>query len=553
MIQLREWQSAALIKALDWFSNTEGDNHFLINAAPGAGKTLASCAIAQELINRGEIERVVVIAPRKEVINQWAADFKQVTGRSILKVTGADEDAADMEMDLCATWSAIQGLQDVFQLICQAYKTLVICDEHHHAAVEAAWGASADSSFAAARFSIVLSGTPVRSDGEEAVWLAYDNQGVIDHPEAGTYTLTYGDAVDLGYCRPVTFHRHDGRFTVDLDDGERVHVSGDQKAAIPDSLKRVPSLQKALDFYRLACQPQFEPDEQTPLETGYQATMLQWGIDKLEELRLRMPEAGGLVIAQSIDMAKYMVDLLERLDGEKPMLVHSQMANPEQKIAAFRGNDKRWLVSVNMVSEGVDIKRLRVLIYLPYAQTELAFRQAIGRVVRTNGYDDDTRAYVVMPMLDTFDIYARRVEDEMPASQRTDSPAPTSKRCPVCAHECERGAKVCPSCEYEFPAGTPRFKSCDHCGGLNPMSAKNCNHCGQAFSAAEFSLTLREALRQGAIVRGMDLEEAEVQDAEAIAATVRSRILSTGDEKLVKIVQTLPEESWMRLKSILDA
>ena len=85
------------------------------------------------------------------------------------------------------------------------------------------------------------------------------------------------------------------------------------------------------------------------------------------------------------------------------------------------------------------------------------------------------------------------------------------------------------------------------------MSAKNCNHCGQAFSAAEFSLTLREALRQGAIVRGMDLEEAEVQDAEAIAATVRSRILSTGDEKLVKIVQTLPEESWMRLKSILDA
>ena len=336
MIQLREWQSAALIKALDWFSNTEGDNHFLINAAPGAGKTLASCAIAQELINRGEIERVVVIAPRKEVINQWAADFKQVTGRSILKVTGADEDAADMEMDLCATWSAIQGLQDVFQLICQAYKTLVICDEHHHAAVEAAWGASADSSFAAARFSIVLSGTPVRSDGEEAVWLAYDNQGVIDHPEAGTYTLTYGDAVDLGYCRPVTFHRHDGRFTVDLDDGERVHVSGDQKAAIPDSLKRVPSLQKALDFYRLACQPQFEPDEQTPLETGYQATMLQWGIDKLEELRLRMPEAGGLVIAPNIEMAIYMAKIIEKQEGEAPMLVHSDMGHPNARIKAFR-------------------------------------------------------------------------------------------------------------------------------------------------------------------------------------------------------------------------
>lgn len=551
MIKLRNWQSAALVKALNWFDAVEGDDHFLINAAPGAGKTLASCAIAQELINRGEIERVVVIAPRKEVVNQWAVDFKQVTGRTILKVTGADEDAADMEMDLCATWSAIQGLQDVFQIICRNFKTLVICDEHHHAAVEAAWGASADSAFADARFSIVLSGTPIRSDGEEAVWLAYDNQGVINHPEAGTYTLTYGEAVDLGYCRPASFHRHDGKFTVDLDNGERFHVSGGKKGEFPESLKRVPSLQRALDFYRLACQPQFQADKKTPLETGYQASMLQWGIDKLDELRLRMPEAGGLVIAPSIEMAKYMVELLERLDGEKPMLVHSQMANPEQKIGAFRGNDKRWLVSVNMVSEGVDIKRLRALIYLPFAQTELAFRQAIGRVVRSNGYDDDTRAYIVMPMLDTFDIYARRIEDEMPASQRGEEPAPTTKRCPVCAHECERSAKLCPSCEYEYPEGTARFKSCDECGGLNTVSAKSCNHCGAPFSAAEFSLTLREALRQGAIVRGMDIEESEVQDAEAIAATVRHRILSTGDDKLVKIVQTLPEESWMRLKTIL--
>jgi superfamily II DNA or RNA helicase len=553
MIKLREWQSTALVKAIAWFEAAEGDNHFLINAAPGAGKTLASCAIAQELINRGEIERVVVIAPRKEVVNQWAADFKQVTGRTMLKVTGADEDAADMEMDLCATWSAVQGLQDVFQLICQSFKTLVICDEHHHAAVEATWGASADSAFVAARFSIVLSGTPVRSDGEEAVWLAYDNQGVISHPEAGTYTLTYGEAVDHAYCRPVTFHRHDGKFSVELDNGEQVHVSGDQKAELPANLKRIPSLQRALDFYRLACQPQYEVDGQTPLDTGYQATMLQWGIDKLDELRLRMPEAGGLVIVPSIEMARYMVEVLERLDGERPMLVHSQMANPEQKIAAFRSNEKRWLVSVNMVSEGVDIKRLRVLVYLPYAQTELAFRQAIGRVVRTNGYDDDTRAYVVMPMFETFDIFARRIEEEMPAAHRTDNPAPTTKRCPVCAHECERGEKVCPSCEHEFPIGTPRFKQCDQCGGLNPMSVKNCNHCGQAFSAAEFSLTLREALRQGAIVRGMDIEEAEVQDAEAVASTVRRRILSAGDDKLVKIIQTLPEESWMRLKMILES
>jgi hypothetical protein len=54
--------------------------------------------------------------------------------------------------------------------------------------------------------------------------------------------------------------------------------------------------------------------------------------------------------------------------------------------------DKRWIASVAMISEGVDIKRFRVLMYLPNALTELAFRQAIGRVVRSIGPTDDTRA-----------------------------------------------------------------------------------------------------------------------------------------------------------------
>jgi late competence protein required for DNA uptake (superfamily II DNA/RNA helicase) len=82
--------------------------------------------------------------------------------------------------------------------------------------------------------------------------------------------------------------------------------------------------------------------------------MLQAGGDKLTELRHRMPNAGGLVIAHSIEMAEYMVELLERLEGERPMLVHSQMPNSNSKIKAFRNTTKRWLVSVAMVSEGVD-------------------------------------------------------------------------------------------------------------------------------------------------------------------------------------------------------
>ncbi len=550
MTRLRQWQKEALAKAMSWLVDEGADRHFLINAAPGAGKTIAACAIAKELIDRKEIDRVIVIAPRTEVVNQWATDFHRVTGRYMSKVTARDGDVGALGLDVCATWSAIQGLQDALQAVCKGRRVLVVCDEHHHAAVKATWGSGADGAFTDAKFALVLTGTPIRSDGERSVWMAYDGAGAIDHPEGGTYTLSYGDAVDLGYCRPTAFHLHEGKFTVDLEGGERVHVSGDQPPVVPKALARIPGLQRALNFYRLACTPQYEKDGVTPLEDGYQATMLDWGGQKLTELRHRMPDAGGLVIAQSIEMAEYMVALIERLEGERPMLVHSQMANADGTIKAFRNTDKRWLVSVAMVSEGVDIPRLRVLIYLPNALTELAFRQAIGRVVRSTDVNDDTRAYVVMPAFETFAGYARRVEAEMSLAAKTAEGPVRTKKCPVCGEECALGAHDCAACGHEFPVAPTRYKPCSDCGALNPSAAKKCHACGKAFGA-DFVLTLDEALRNGAIVRGMDLDESEVQESEAIAPAVRDKALRAGDEKLVRLLRTLPDESWARLRDIL--
>jgi superfamily II DNA or RNA helicase len=199
MKSLRPWQEKALKKALHWLVEVGEDRHFLINAAPGSGKTIAASVIAKSLIDMGLVDRVVVIAPRVEVVNQWGRDFKATTERFMGKVTSSEH---QIEYDVCATWAAVEGLQDAFQAVCRDSRVLVICDEHHHAAVEAAWGSSADSAFADARYVLILTGTPIRSDRKESVWLAYDDQGTIDHPEGGTYTLTYGEAVDLGYCRP---------------------------------------------------------------------------------------------------------------------------------------------------------------------------------------------------------------------------------------------------------------------------------------------------------------------------------------------------------------
>jgi hypothetical protein len=50
----------------------------------------------------------------------------------------------------------------------------------------------------------------------------------------------------------------------------------------------------------------------------------------------------------------------------------------------------------------------------------------------------------------------------------------------------------------------------------------------------------------------MDLDEDEVRAGEQIAETAREQILRSGDDKLIRILRILPEESFARLKSILD-
>jgi superfamily II DNA or RNA helicase len=548
-MKLRAWQELALNQALDWLLVKRKDKHFLINAAPGAGKTIAACAIANALLGRNEIDRVIVIAPRSEVVNQWAADFRLVTDRGMIKVTAADGDISRLDLDVCSTWAAIQGLSSAFKNICDSARTLVVCDEHHHAAVEAAWGAGADDAFVQARYVLILTGTPIRSDGKKSVWLAYDDAGAIEHPDEGTFTLTYGDAVGLEYCRPATFHRHEGLFSVDLE-GDVIKVSGAQEAELPNDLRRLPGLQRALNFYQLACTPLFEKDQRTPLRAGYLGTMLEFAAEKLDDIRERMPDAGGLIIAPSIELAEYFVKLVELIDGETPILVHNKVPNADGKIDAFRKSDKRWLVSVAMVSEGVDIPRLRVLVYLSSALTELAFRQAMGRVVRTCGPHDDTYAHVVIPSFDLLETYALRVEKEMPTSKRRDPNENRTKRCPVCHTECDRSAAVCSICDYNFPKRVPKTKACPECGQPNRLQAKKCESCGHSF-IAKFHLTLEQALRTGVIARGMDISEEETREGEALADDVRAKILKSGDENLLRLLRTFPEETFGRLKAIL--
>ena len=125
-------------------------------------------------------------------------------------------------------------------------------------------------------------------------------------------------------------------------------------------------------------------------------------------------DAGGLVIAADSSHARRIAKVLRETCGVTPTVVLHQEARAHAKLQAFRTGRDPWIVAVNMVSEGVDIPRLRVGVYATAAKTPLIFRQIVGRFVRTiTGRPAGERSWVYLPGDPVLRVHAGEVETEL--------------------------------------------------------------------------------------------------------------------------------------------
>jgi superfamily II DNA or RNA helicase len=118
---------------------------------------------------------------------------------------------------------------------------------------------------------------------------------------------------------------------------------------------------------------------------------------QLLHLREADPRAAGMVIAMDQDHARGIARVLGDRLGVRATLATSDDPTASRKIAEFGESDSPWIVAVRMVSEGVDIPRLRVGVYATNTVTDLFFRQAVGRLVRMSGPARRQRAYMFIP------------------------------------------------------------------------------------------------------------------------------------------------------------
>lgn len=147
-------------------------------------------------------------------------------------------------------------------------------------------------------------------------------------------------------------------------------------------------------------------------EQAPQDHMLSLGIARLNAIRQDDPSAAGLVVASSITHAEDIAQQLESA-GHDVCLVTSQEPSAHARLAAFRGATTPWIVSVGMVSEGVNLPRLRVCCYLSHVRTEQFFRQVLGRIMRRQG-DGDATCYFYALNETRLRRFARRLTNDLP-------------------------------------------------------------------------------------------------------------------------------------------
>ncbi len=361
---------------------------FLASATPAAGKTTFGLHIAHRMLSANFVSRVVVAGPTTHICRQWAADAARYGIDLEPNRPNSDgPESADFH-GVAVTYQTIAAGPQTHRQASARRPTLLIADEPHHMGDQAAWGLRTRTAFEGARFRLLLSGTPFRSDNSAIPWVTYDDDGLSQ----ADYVYGYPQALLDRVCRPITFLPYDGEMEW-LSDGRL--RSADFDLALP-ALEAARRLRTALS-----------PDGE------WMGEVLRDGDARLSAVRGDgHPDAGGLVIAADQDHARAIAARLAAIAGEQPELVMSDEPGASRRIADFGASRRRWLVSVLMVSEGVDIPRLRVGVYATAARTELFFRQVVGRFIRATPGPRRQMSYLLMPADPRLKALAHEIELE---------------------------------------------------------------------------------------------------------------------------------------------
>jgi superfamily II DNA or RNA helicase len=431
---LRQWQEYAKSECLKYFAL--GKRVWVQEAVTGAGKTTFAVETSLDYYGSNEVDLIIVLTPSLATLNGWLDSFSKN-----LNATSGPNYPADTQV-----WvSTYAGYKSIIAELGECNRRingyLLIADEYHHAEREACWGQAVTKLGRAAKNVLMLSGTPWKTRGtialvDEEVNIKgepyYSSEGIIVPDNSYKYSkdLSQGDKdratvpVHFTFVPAKTTDEKTGRtYELALDDPKdwRKYASKDCE----ESLGKYVAI---------------DPNDYKLKDSDLGRTLIAEGFTWLNYSRSQIKQATNvddlsimLIVCRTILEAKTISSYVQnKYKVETEVIVSDEPKSAsrleEIKIACRQGSHARpdVIVSVGMISEGVDIPAIKVVVYMSAIITMLYLTQLLGRAMRRifiNGkYADPTPnrtlAYFVAPAHPYIMWFASEVENDIAEAWR---------------------------------------------------------------------------------------------------------------------------------------
>jgi superfamily II DNA or RNA helicase len=395
-VSLRDWQDDANKKCLGAFA--DGKHVWVQETVTGGGKTIFGRETALDLYQSAMVDLVIILVPSLGVQSGWLNTF-----RGSLNATAGPNYQVDTQV-----WV---GTYAGYKAICNALAVrrtkgyLLIVDEYHHAEREAYWGQGVSALGAGASYVLMLSGTPWRTKGTIA--LLEDERNIHNHPyygEDGTvepdHYYRYADDLISDTRGTVPIHFIFGDATAkDRQTGQEYFLPVD-----PDNWQQFADESCKEPLGKYVCITDSKKTLNPHLEgRRMHKELIAQGLQHLELSRAEIYRASG---ARDVSIMHIACASINDASSVEAYISHYYPGTKVEKIVSDEpGSTKRIeeiqracrqnsmdrpdvIVSVGMISEGVDIPAIKVTVYFNKIMTLLYMIQLIGRGQRRIWLDE---------------------------------------------------------------------------------------------------------------------------------------------------------------------
>jgi Helicase conserved C-terminal domain/HNH endonuclease len=393
----RDWQRR-------FIEDTFDTKRILLKGGVGIGKSFGIGMHYDNRYRNGLVDFGIILAP-SQIILEGIVDAFAKLGYSIIQSKNPTSDIigdhsgferVPESHGIALTYAGLSDeVTDRLALWINQRRAAVYADETHHITSgerEGVQSSRVNRLIDISSCSLLTTATPFRCDKQRLSGVEYRADGIC----IPTFDYSYRQSVMDKHCRRLYAEPHDGMARILLNGlkveklvSEMSHDSPEKNGVSVDS--------KLIREIVRAAHVQNERDRTTNPDAA--------------ALFVSRPGKEGNEEKNAYKLAK----LIEEITGVQPIVVTSDDDNSHAKIGAFKNGRGKYLVAVRMVSEGVDIPRIRNIAICTPINSESLIIQIVGRALRGQG-----SAHVFFPgfpwmsrVLLAMDAEAEAASDEM--------------------------------------------------------------------------------------------------------------------------------------------